>query len=128
MNLFRLAATAGLLPPELLSGQVAPKPPAAPIATSDVVQRLSDVINAHQKELEQATQDIAKILSQPPPMSSNSGPTIGAPPPSVPNPVFEGFEDLEGATREDFPADYTKFDLQTGLFGEEGEAARPVGF
>jgi hypothetical protein len=129
LNLFRLAATAGLLPPEMLSGQVVPKSPAPPNQpNNNLSQSISDAVNAHQKELERATQDVAKILNQPPPLSSNTGPTIGAAPPSVPNPVFKDLDEPDGATREDFPADYTKFDPQTGLFGEEGDAALPVGF
>lgn len=146
LHLFRLAVAAGLLPPEMLFSQTIPKDSTPPIPknstppnqpnqpnqqshpsqqTDNLSRAISDIVDGHQKELEKASQEIAKTLSQPPP---NNGPSIGVPSQSVRYPVFEGFEDIEGITREDVPADYTKFDRQTGLFGEEGEAALPVGF
>jgi hypothetical protein len=57
-------------------------------------------------------------------ISEQQGPAI----PYVPGSDGSEEEQLDGATHEDFPADYTIFDPQTGLFGEEGEAGLPVGF
>lgn len=136
IKVFQLAAAAGILPSELLAAQAVPKQNSTNVENSSIasnfLQSMSSTIDSHLQDLDSASASLHQNLSQQLMNPTSNGATISpqsAPAmPYVPGSNEETDTDLEGATREDFPADYTKFDTQTGLFGEEGEAALPAGF
>jgi hypothetical protein len=80
---------------------------------SEALKRMADFIQDALRAAEAASQANS-------PGGASISPEYGHPQPYVPTDDPE--TELEGATREDFPIDYKKFDPDTGLFGDSSEA------
>lgn len=136
LKFFRLASAAGFLPAELLPQGPRQPSPATPLkptdnsAASEAMNSLAKAIGNHIDDLNSTSNQISQSLQgfqsdgTGPVISAQQGPAM----PYIPSSGYEPELELDGYGKDDLPANYNYFNTQTGLFGESGEAALPVGF